>query len=117
MTNEERELARRNLLERRRALLARWKEELDAVGDTLETRAPAWADLDVLPRDAQVLAQMVDAEARELGEIIVAMQRLAEGRYGICEHCDGTIESQRLGFLPETRVCVICAELAEARRV
>lgn len=121
MTNQEREQARRNLLERRRALLARWKEELDAEdelhGGPHEGRAPDWESLAALQPDAHLLAQMGDSEVRELGEIIVALRRLDEGRYGICEHCGGAIEHQRLRLLPETRMCSFCVEMAEGRRV
>lgn len=38
-----------------------------------------------------------------------AMQRLAEGKYGTCERCGGTIDSLRLEALPEATLCVECA--------
>jgi RNA polymerase-binding transcription factor DksA len=41
-----------------------------------------------------------------LAEVDAAMQRLEEGRYGICEACGRPIEDERLRAVPATRYCV-----------
>jgi RNA polymerase-binding transcription factor DksA len=39
-----------------------------------------------------------------------AMKSLEEGLYGICERCGKPIEQERLEILPETTLCVSCAQ-------
>ena len=38
-----------------------------------------------------------------------ALQRLAEGRYGICERCSEAINPERLEALPLATLCIKCA--------
>lgn len=51
-----------------------------------------------LCEDAKILLKRVD-EAIEL---------LNSGKYGICEHCSGSIEEERLELIPYTRLCSRC---------
>jgi RNA polymerase-binding transcription factor DksA len=51
--------------------------------------------------DESLLAT-VDAELRELA---AARQRLAEGRFGVCERCGQAINDDRLRAVPATRYC------------
>lgn len=39
-----------------------------------------------------------------------ALESLAEGEYGICERCGEPIEPERLEILPDTTLCVKCAQ-------
>jgi RNA polymerase-binding transcription factor DksA len=45
----------------------------------------------------------------EIELIEAALQRINEGRYGICEQCGGSIRDERLEVLPYTRLCMACA--------
>jgi DnaK suppressor protein len=49
-------------------------------------------------------------EEDRLGMIELALQRIEEGAYGICEQCEGVIAKTRLNALPYTPVCIKCAE-------
>ena len=58
----------------------------------------------------------VDRAARLLaavGEIDVALNRIAEGTYGVCVHCGADIPQERLELRPAAAGCVAC--LASAR--
>ena len=46
-------------------------------------------------------------ERRE--QIAYALQRIEEGRYGVCGECGGEIEPARLEALPFTSLCIECA--------
>jgi RNA polymerase-binding transcription factor DksA len=46
-----------------------------------------------------------------LAELAAARDRLATGRYGVCEHCDRPVPAARLLARPEARLCVPCAAL------
>jgi DnaK suppressor protein len=45
---------------------------------------------------------------RELADIAHALRRMAEGSYGTCEHCGGTIAVERLNRHPQARYCTRC---------
>lgn len=55
------------------------------------------------------LAALVDQARRHLDEIDGAHERLAEGRYGVCEFCGDQIARPRLEARPVARTCVSCA--------
>jgi len=53
-------------------------------------------------------------EQQLLGEIEIALQRLEEGEYGVCEGCGVEITRRRLQALPWARFCLECAEHRQA---
>ena len=46
-----------------------------------------------------------------LAELAAARDRLATGRYGVCERCGRPVPAARLLARPEARLCVPCAAL------
>jgi DnaK suppressor protein len=44
------------------------------------------------------------------GSLEQAMSRLAEGSYGICIQCGKPIHPERLAVLPDTEICIDCAQ-------
>jgi RNA polymerase-binding transcription factor DksA len=60
-----------------------------------------------------VSRQVLAARLRALQQ---AEERIRQGTYGLCEMCGESIPFRRLEAVPEARVCVSCAEAAEARR-
>jgi RNA polymerase-binding protein DksA len=59
---------------------------------------------------------LVDAQGRLIFEIEQALQRLDEGRYGVCEACGRPIEGRRLEVLPYARFCLQCQARQERIR-
>jgi RNA polymerase-binding transcription factor DksA len=57
---------------------------------------------------AQVAA-LVTAAEQQLTEAAAALQRLDEGRYGVCERCGDPIAEDRLSARPTARTCIRCA--------
>jgi len=51
--------------------------------------------------------------ARELAEVNAALDRLAQGRYGICLRCGLPIPEQRLLAMPSAAFCAGCQSLHE----
>lgn len=43
-----------------------------------------------------------------LKNITSALERLEQGKYGICEKCNNAISSERLSVSPEVRLCMQC---------
>jgi DnaK suppressor protein len=56
---------------------------------------------------------LLDQLEAELDDVEVALRRLDEGTYGICEACGGAIGEETLLARPEARFCVTHQELAE----
>jgi DnaK suppressor protein len=51
---------------------------------------------------------LVQQAQHHLAEIDAALQRLRDGRYGICERCGQEIPEERLEVRPVARTCVGC---------
>lgn len=46
----------------------------------------------------------------ELAQVQAALNRLNEGKYELCERCGQLISAERHAAIPETTVCVGCAD-------
>lgn len=51
----------------------------------------------------------------ELMEIEVALAKIKNGQYGICEMCEENIGFQRLKVKPHAKYCIDCREIAEKK--
>jgi len=63
-----------------------------------------------------ILSEMYSQDERkwnEIREIDIAIERVFNGEYGICEYCEEPIDIGRLKVLPYTRFCVSCAQQNE----
>jgi DnaK suppressor protein len=50
------------------------------------------------------------ATTTELGLIEGALQRIKDGTYGICAHCEEPISAQRLRAVPWAKYCIQCED-------
>ena len=66
--------------------------------------------------DAAVAIEELDVSRRTQREAGLALDRMAEGRYGICIDCDREINESRLQALPWATRCVRCATIREFAR-
>jgi DnaK suppressor protein len=51
----------------------------------------------------------------ELEQVRHALEKVDNGGYGNCDRCGGPIAAERLKALPYATLCILCANLAEAR--
>ena len=68
-----------------------------------------------LTRQDAMQAQQMALEMRRrneirLAQVKAALERIAEGEYGICPSCEEDIPVARLKVRPEAVLCVACAE-------
>ena len=61
----------------------------------------------------EVSSQLAEVESRELANIEKALERMQNGHFGICEHCNGKIGLPRLKALPYATLCIDCQREAE----
>lgn len=67
------------------------------------------ADLACVEDEETTTLGLLENEERLLAEANAALERLAQGRFGLCEACGKAIARARLHALPYTRFCVACA--------
>ena len=94
---------------RRRDLLKEfWKDEedLEFIAADRESELEERAQEE---RCARLLARLDDRTLHAVQEIDAALQRLSEGRYGVCDGCGKNIAIGRLRVLPATPYCRNCA--------
>ena len=104
-----------------RAELNRKKEELTVRLTKITANLRRGYEADSKERAKQLEDnEVVDAlgnEARnELVKISAAIQRLDNGRYGICTECMEPIEVNRIKAYPYADECIECASFDERRR-
>jgi len=66
-------------------------------------------------RSVRLLDRLDERGRRGVEAVTMALDRLAEGTYGLCVDCGTEIPTARLEALPEAERCVPCAEAAERR--
>lgn len=69
----------------------------------------AAVDTDVREQEGheRIEAQIKDLKEK-LNNIHLAVKKINQGKYGVCERCRGSIPKSRLLLLPEARYCVDC---------
>jgi DnaK suppressor protein len=68
--------------------------------------------------DRELNAVALHRESCLLADVRLALRRIEEGSYGICQQCEETIGEKRLIAVPWARCCIRCQESLdeEARR-
>lgn len=61
----------------------------------------------------EISSQLAEVESRELARIEVALERMRDGQYGVCEGCATSIPMARLNALPYATLCIKCQREAE----
>jgi DnaK suppressor protein len=79
----------------------------ESVGDVL-TRDYEDTDFAQLLSDREMTDRLVHLLGENREQVRRALERLAEGKYGICEDCEERIPPERLRFKPEATRCVSC---------
>lgn len=63
----------------------------------------------------EVLQRLEQSTHALIGQYQHAIERIDQGRYGVCEDCELPIEAERLEALPQATRCKECASAAKAR--
>ncbi len=107
------------------------KTELNKFRQVLETKHAELADIlkrrdeiaiekspdaiDEVTRAAEreLAIRNLDRESNLLRNVRAALQRLDDGTFGICGHCEEEISPKRLAAVPWAPYCIKCQELAD----
>lgn len=104
---------RQKLLEIRRSFLgdvgARMRESKDLGDDGTQDIADQAAEIHI----RQILIDLGEKERNQLRLVMMALEKIGNNTYGICERCGGKIPAKRLDVMPYARFCVSCQSEAE----
>jgi DnaK suppressor protein len=115
MTSEERDLLRRELIERLTAIYRTVRAEIDeeTIGDALEVDPTDESDQGV-DDELWSIAADLDGRDRKLAHSIEdALRRMRHDDYGVCVDCGREIPFERLRLVPWTDRCVDDEERTE----
>ena len=101
------------LLRRRDALRRSLSGELAHFHTSDKTTVGDSVDFALDAEYAEINSELAEAEGRELDQVERALERLREGRYGVCECCGRRISLARLQAVPHATMCVKCRSLCE----
>jgi DnaK suppressor protein len=105
-----------------RKKLLKLREDLESLAATNdESSKTVELDQTRMGRLSRMDAMQAQEMAKESGRrreimlrnIEVALARVENGDYGLCQTCDEQINPKRLEFDPTARLCIQCAEKAE----
>jgi DnaK suppressor protein len=107
------------------------KQELNKLKDTLEKKQAELLRVIVnregieIEKSPDALDEVQHAAERELAirnldrdsallrNVRAALERVADGSYGVCLHCEEEISAKRLNAVPWAPFCIQCQELAD----
>jgi DnaK suppressor protein len=59
--------------------------------------------------ERQHAAALLESAREQVAALDAALERLAQGRYGVCDRCGRPIGRERLAARPAARTCIECA--------
>ena len=96
------------LVSRRTELRKRLGRDLSDLGDDSPAATGDAADAAFVGTGEELASQLAMLEAKELAQVELALQRIKQGRYGVCDGCACKIPVARLNALPYSTLCVKC---------
>lgn len=97
----------KRLLEERKARL---EELLGRVEVSARRQFDKSLEEQAIQRENEAILTKIDDNLNfEYLEVNRALERIAAGEYGICENCGAEITLKRLEAIPQTSVCIDCA--------
>ncbi|HZY59909.1 MAG TPA: TraR/DksA family transcriptional regulator [Candidatus Binataceae bacterium] len=101
---------RKSLEDMKEKILAEMNSAMRAEREGSKDEGMDTYDLASEERDREISFILSDRERAKMGAIEDALERIAEGSYGVCESCGLEIGEERLEALPFTRLCRDCQQ-------
>lgn len=104
---------RQILVRRRDALRRALAGDLSSLKELRQQTSGDMLDAAMDTAQDEINSQLAEVESRELSHIEVALERMRDGNYGLCEGCGEGIPMARLQALPYATMCIQCQREAE----
>jgi len=63
--------------------------------------------------ERELAIRSFDRDSVLLRNVRAALDRIEEGSFGVCLHCDEDISPKRLAAVPSTAFCIVCQQIAD----
>jgi len=83
--------------------------------DIKGAKFPDLVDWAATEQERELGLRIIERDAALRGEVQLAIVKIDNGTYGVCESCDQEIEPERLEALPSTSLCIECKRREEAK--
>ena len=103
-------------LYRRRSALLEGVAEDRGISTLPDQRGSEVEETAQVDRIARLRSQLSRRGQMMIREIESALERVADGTYGICSRCEEPIGSARLRAMPTAMLCIECAKSVEKKR-
>jgi len=110
MTQKDMGRYRKALVEKQAELSA----GLQSRDDIVIERSADQADEIQRAMERELVIRSLDGKANVLRSVTAALERIADGTYGVCLECEEDINPKRLAAVPWTPLCISCQEAADA---
>lgn len=101
------------LEDRRRQILKNISDSNQEIVELRDNGAVDELDVASINIDSNLGQSISEKQKRELAEIDIAIRKIDDGNYGICEMCEENIAIARLKAKPHAKFCITCKELSE----
>lgn len=117
MTNKEKEIYKKKLLESKEQIVRKMSEFYSESKEMEPEIAQDLVDKAETSYTKEFLLSLSDAERERLELIDEALKRIETSEYGICLRCHQEISRKRLNVVPWTSYCIACQEKIEEESV
>ena len=100
----------KNVLEAKQAELVHMIRNRDGI--TIE-KCPDALDEVQYATERELAIRSLDRDSNLLRNVRAALDRIEEGSFGVCLHCEEDISPKRLAAVPSTSFCIVCQEIAD----
>ena len=100
----------RNVLQAKQAELLHMIRNRDGI---VIEKCPDSLDEVQYATERELAIRSLDRDSHLLRNVRAALDRIEEGSFGVCQHCEEDISPKRLAAVPSTAFCIVCQELAD----
>ena len=100
----------RNVLQAKQAELLHMIRNRDGI---VIEKCPDSLDEVQYATERELAIRSLDRDSHLLRNVRAALDRIEEGSFGVCQHCEEDISPKRLAAVPSTAFCIVCQEIAD----
>ncbi|MCV6608878.1 MAG: RNA polymerase-binding protein DksA [Campylobacterales bacterium] len=104
------------LNEQKQQIIKNLKETAEEFKSLNASEANDEADQASISADTLIDSAISQQQSGELKDIEEALNRMANGTYGICDMCTENIDMERLKVKPHAKFCIDCREIYEKEK-
>ncbi len=113
LTAEEIAMFKQQLEDRKSKIIKNFQKANEKLNMMRNQEPKDEGDFAVLSMQTDIDSRILEAQREELNEIEVALDKIKNGTYGICEMCEEPIGIERLKVKNFARFCIACREINE----